>query len=322
MMKERVVILLATYNGEKFLSEQIKSILQQSFSNFQLIIRDDGSSDGTVNLIRHFSEQEPRIVYLNDKENYQDPGNVGIIESIRELLANVDADWYFLADQDDYWLPNKVGLSLRTAKATIGETNEPVLIHTDLMETDAYLNITNEHVWGTVHDDFRKILFTNSVQGCTIVINEALKKIALDGWNSKLLVMHDSWLALVATNFGKIGYIKTPTMLYRQHSNNVLGTGSGRLHRLKKVLKLQSLIERNFKTFGQLSYFYENYNGRANFVNYRVLMVYAKVLKSTSIFGLLRALISTPFSKPTMFGKMVTIFAMFKRVQNNRRLDR
>lgn len=103
MKKGKVVILMSTYNGEEYLESQIKSILNQTYKKWQLYIRDDGSTDNTVNIIEKYCALDPRINFYNENSR----NNVGVVHSFMELLENVEADYYMFSDQDDFWLKNR-----------------------------------------------------------------------------------------------------------------------------------------------------------------------------------------------------------------------
>ena len=105
-MEEPIDILLATYNGEKYIKEQIDSILNQTYKNIKLIISDDFSKDRTPEILREYAEKDKRIIlYIQEK-------NLGVVKNIEFLLKKVESPYYMLADQDDYWMPEKVEKTL------------------------------------------------------------------------------------------------------------------------------------------------------------------------------------------------------------------
>ena len=108
----KIHILLSTYNGEQFLAEQIQSIPQQTVQDWKLLIRDDGSTDRTREIIREFVAQDSRIHWINENESK----NLGVIKSFHNLAQFEEADVYFFSDQDDVWLPQKLELSLAEAR--------------------------------------------------------------------------------------------------------------------------------------------------------------------------------------------------------------
>ncbi|MCD0023384.1 glycosyltransferase, partial [Streptococcus agalactiae] len=116
----------ATYNGEKFLAQQIESIQKQTFKEWNLLIRDDGSSDKTCDIIRNFTAKDSRIRFINENEHH----NLGVIKSFFTLVNYEVADFYFFSDQDDVWLPEKLSVSLEAAKHKASDV--PLLVYTDL----------------------------------------------------------------------------------------------------------------------------------------------------------------------------------------------
>ena len=211
----KVNILMSTYNGEKFVAEQIKSIQQQTFTDWQLLIRDDGSKDGTVAILENFVSTDSRIRLIRDE-------NVGVIESFFRLVKADQADFYFFCDQDDFWLPDKLATVLEVSEKQ--DNTKPIMYYTDLKVVDKNLQILNESMIKSQSDHANtqlvQELTENSVTGCTSMINQALANL----WQSTSdIIMHDWYLALLAAATGQLIYIDQPTVLYRQHDNNVLG---------------------------------------------------------------------------------------------------
>ncbi len=207
---------MSTYNGEKFVAEQIESIQKQTYTDWNLIIRDDGSKDGTCEIIENFINNDSRIKLIRAE-------NVGVIKSFHELVINNnDADFYFFADQDDYWLPEKLTIMLEEAKKH--DNTIPVMYYTDLKVTDKDLNVTSESMIRSQSDHANTSLVQelteNTVTGGASMINYELAKL----WQTTNdIIMHDWYLAIVAAALGELVYIDQPTHLYRQHDSNVLG---------------------------------------------------------------------------------------------------
>lgn len=221
-----VDILLSTYNGEKHLLEQLESLKTQTFKNFNLIIRDDGSQDKTLEIISSY-RQLPR------KER------LGVTQSFSTLLKNSSSDYTFFSDQDDIWLPFKVEASLKALKeAEKAFPKTPLLLHTDLSVVDSHKKMIAPSFWRysglnpIKTSTFNRLLIQNTVTGCSMVINKELKE--LIGLIPKEAIMHDWWLALLASAFGKVISLPTPTLLYRQHTQNVLGAQKFSLQKLLK----------------------------------------------------------------------------------------
>ncbi|GAX48164.1 glycosyltransferase family 2 protein [Pseudolactococcus reticulitermitis] len=212
----RVNILMSTYNGEKFVAEQIESIQKQTYTDWNLIIRDDGSTDKTCDIIADFVSTDSRIKLIQAE-------NVGVIKSFHELVAhNVEADFYFFADQDDYWLPEKLTVMLEEANKH--DNRKPMMYYSDLKVTDKALNVTSKSMIRSQSNHANKKLVQelteNTVTGGASMINHELAKL----WQTTNdVIMHDWYLALVASALGELVYIDQPTHLYRQHDANVLG---------------------------------------------------------------------------------------------------
>ena len=216
----KVTILLSTYNGEQFLAEQIKSIQEQTYRDWQLLIRDDGSTDGTRAVIEDFCRKDDRIAFINRGN----PQNLGVIQSFHSLLQYQDSDFYLFSDQDDVWLPDKIAMQL--AEADKYDSSQPLLVYTDLKVVDQELQVVHESMIRTqsehANTELVQELTENTVTGGVSMINCALAQL----WTGKEeheLLMHDWYLGLLAAAFGNLVYIDKPGELYRQHSNNVLG---------------------------------------------------------------------------------------------------
>lgn len=214
----KVNILMATYNGEKFLAQQIESIQKQTFKEWNLLIRDDGSSDKTCDIIRNFTAKDSRIRFINENEHY----NLGVIKSFFTLVNYEVADFYFFSDQDDVWLPEKLSVSLEAAKHKASDV--PLLVYTDLKVVNQELNILQDSMIRAQSHHANTTLLPelteNTVTGGTMMINHAL---AEKWFTPNDILMHDWFLALLAASLGEIIYLDLPTQLYRQHDNNVLG---------------------------------------------------------------------------------------------------
>lgn len=238
-------ILLSTYNGERYLREQIDSILAQTYQDWQLIIRDDGSMDSTVDIVQEYIRSYKDRITLLEKN-----GNKGAMESFGELLQVSTSDYFMFCDQDDVWLPDKVEQTLNKMLQTEQTITKgcPVVVHTDLIVVDQDLNTINPSYFNyanikpsLVNSDIDYLLIFNSVTGCTAMGNKAARKNACP--IPPFAPMHDSWLAqstLMAG--GKIATLFSPTILYRQHSKNVIGAPSGKQ-------SLNTRLAKNIKAF-------------------------------------------------------------------------
>lgn len=221
---QSVDIILATYNGEKFLSEQIDSLLNQNHLKCRIIMRDDNSSDGTLKILKTYAKKYPKkIVLIPSFER------LGILANFSTLISHSDADYTLFSDQDDIWDEDKVTLSLQAIKKleTVYTTDCPILVHSDLQvinEDGAVISPSFWHYTGlkpSIGQSLNRLLMQNVVTGCAMMINRSLRELSVS--IPKGAVMHDWWLALVATAFGKIGCIEKATIKYRQHGKNALG---------------------------------------------------------------------------------------------------
>jgi glycosyltransferase involved in cell wall biosynthesis len=225
-MAPTVDILLATYNGEKYLREQLDSILWQNHRDWRLIIRDDCSHDGTLAIINEFRAQNPDKILLLDVNGT----NLGVVRNFSHLLDNATADYVMFCDQDDVWLPHKISVTLdkmhELEKAP--GLREALLVFTDLtVVAEDGDTVLADSVWNYQQLDpgnvthLNRLLLQNIPTGCTVMINRALRDkaapIPADA------AMHDWWLTLVAAVFGSIGYLPEATIRYRQHGKNVCG---------------------------------------------------------------------------------------------------
>ncbi|WP_324672906.1 glycosyltransferase family 2 protein [Hymenobacter sp. GOD-10R] len=237
----KVTILLATYNGAKYVEEQLDSILQQTHTNWELIIRDDKSSDITPRIVASYQARYPgKILIVND-----DLGNLGSTLNFNALLqiaSKGNAKYVMLCDQDDFWLPDKVAYtlaSMRTLEDCYGE-NFPLLIHTNFHYASTDLKIikaTKNFQASKITDlNLCHLLAQNPVYGCTTVLNRKLVEVIGD--IPSVAENHDYWIAMVASAFGKIHYLDKKTILYRQHGKNISGNynDNSLINRFKRII--------------------------------------------------------------------------------------
>ena len=223
----KVIVLLATYNGAEFLSDQIQSIQGQTISNWTLLVRDDGSDDNTRDVLETLAAKDKRIRCIHDT-----CGCLGAARNFGELMrvAWVEgADIIFFSDQDDFWLPTKMMEqidALDKMEDSYGR-DTPILVYSDLEVVDRWLQPIHHSFMryqGLTHEaqsPLRVLVTQNFVTGCATVINRSLLKLAVP--LPADVVMHDWWLALCAAACGEVGYLNSSLLLYRQHKSNQLG---------------------------------------------------------------------------------------------------
>ena len=222
MNTDTIDILLPTYNGEKYLKEQIDSILNQTYKNIRLIISDDCSKDSTPKILEEYRGKDERIELYLQKEN------IGVVKGIEFLLKKVKSNYYMLADQDDVWLPMKVEKSIETLKKENAD-----LVFGDLEVVDQDLKtmypsfgdfmLLNRKINKYINSYKVNYLY-NCVTGCTVLSKkEFIEKILPIPTESKYLI-HDHWIGLIVALNGKLAYMPEKYIKYRQHGNNQVGT--------------------------------------------------------------------------------------------------
>lgn len=223
-MTSQIDILLPTYNGSMYLADQLHSLFNQTKQNFRLIIRDDESTDDTKQIIAEWRDRYPtRIACVAATQN------VGVVKSISTLLGHSTAPYVMLCDQDDVWLPTKIADTLDHMRKLESYHSQahPILVHSDLQVVDESLSPISPSYWEhTRIDPYRggtlnRLLVQNCVTGCTAMLNRAL--VDQVGALPDCCVMHDGWIALVASCLGTIGIHPKATILYRQHGKNDTG---------------------------------------------------------------------------------------------------
>jgi len=275
----KVSILLATYNSSRFIKDQLLSLIRQTFVDWELYIRDDGSTDNTVAIIEEFIQLDPRI-HLLPADNLKLGAAVGFMH----LLSQVQSDYYLFCDHDDYWMPDKIERSLSKMIETEASHQKdcPVLVHTDLYVVDAELNIIHSSYWQNagikpaVISSSDMIQVFNCVTGCTILMNERAKQVSLP-YNTNA-PMHDWWIAIqVKRNGGIIAQVKDPMIKYRQHGNNEVGAKAvDSSYYVKKLANLKDTVSLNLermsflRQIGGIGVFkYLFYKGYYNFIRRR-----------------------------------------------------
>lgn len=216
-----VDLLLATYNGGRFLTEQLQSIERQTFPSWRLIARDDGSTDTTRAQLGEFRSKYPAAVQLVEDADVQ----LGPKENFARLLTRSTADYVLFCDQDDIWQPHKIAALLELARAHPCP-EVPLLVHSDLEVVDRDLRTIAPSFWRyqfirPERCQWSRLLVENVVTGCACLFNAALRRAALP--MPREAMMHDRWVALVAAAAGEIRWLDAPTVRYRQHGANDTG---------------------------------------------------------------------------------------------------
>ena len=229
----KIAVLLSTYNGEKFLAEQIDSLLAQSHKNFILLVRDDGSHDRTVPILESYALDHSVQIRLlsHDGKNLGASGGfaflVDYVIKNKESLG-LTSSYMMFCDQDDTWFPEKIEKLLAAMLAAEADSDSalPIIVHSDLevvseQNTVIAKSLISYQGLEIKRNSFPNLVISNLVTGCTALINQSLALKALP--IPEDAIMHDWWLALVATAFGKTVYLNIPLVHYRQHGNNAIG---------------------------------------------------------------------------------------------------
>lgn len=229
-----VAVLLSTYNGARFLRQQLDSLAAQDFTDLHVHVRDDGSVDETMAILTAYAQRDRRFRVTAGH-------NIGCAPSFVELLRQVDADIYCFCDQDDVWLPGKVSSAVQALVAA--GLDQPTLYHTDLRVVDESLRtispsfMSQQGVRLPQGHDLAVMTLQNCVAGCTMAVTRRL--VDRSGLRERVpadMAMHDWWLALCALCFGRVIYSADTPILYRQHASNVSGA---RTRSLLDRLRLQ-----------------------------------------------------------------------------------
>lgn len=222
-----VAICMATYNGEKYICEQIESILNQSYKEWVLFIRDDGSTDKTIKIIKKYIDDNPEKIFLiEDKRLCGGNSKKNFAAILNWINSKYEFNYFMFSDQDDVWLEDKIKVCIERMKIEEVQKSEPILIHTDLKVVDENLNVLGESFFAyrALNPEKKKLnelLVQNNITGCTMFWNKKLND--LINIENDDVAMHDWWFSLTAAALGRIICIGKPTILYRQHGNNVVG---------------------------------------------------------------------------------------------------
>lgn len=249
-----VLVLMSTYNGEKYLKEQIESLISQRDVEVNILIRDDGSKDRTLEIIKTFM-----LDFVNIK--LIEGSNIGSARSFMSLVKLAEqfetkADYYAFCDQDDVWLNNKLSVAVSKIEKYV---DSPAMYCSSTKLVDKNLNhIKSVNI--EIKSNLGESMIINCAVGCTIVFNKGLLDLT-NLYTPKFLLMHDGWLyRLCLVAGGEVFYDKNSYILYRQHENNVVGGKSNFLLKWKRRFDAYYHKQSNvrYKTAVELLKGYEN----------------------------------------------------------------
>ena len=221
----KTAVLLATFNGSAFLPALLGSLCSQTDPDFTVLMQDDGSEDGTQQLLDKISAQDSRFVFGNEQGKH-----LGAAGNFLSLIRQTDADCCLLCDQDDIWEPEKIAV-LKQVLLDLEQqygSDMPLLVHSDccLISRNGEKiadSFFHHQGWDPAAVSLPRLLVQNNVTGCTLIMNRPLRKLVSAYARARDLFMHDWFIALTAAAFGRISFVSRPLTRYRQHGNNAVG---------------------------------------------------------------------------------------------------
>ncbi len=325
MEEYKVDILLATYNGEKYIKEQIDSILNQTYKNISLIISDDSSTDNTANILKEYEKNDKRITLFLQKKN------LGSNKNFEFLLSKISNDYYMFSDQDDVWNKDKVEICINEVLK-----NNADLVFTDLEIVDENLKVLNKSFNRKKrlirkimkYNDYRLEYLYNCVTGCTMMAKSS-NLVDILPFPGNKDILHDYWIALISSITGKICYIDKATIKYRQHEKNQVGTKRYtskfdkfnekrnyiidlKINKFKTYIENDKYFDDNLKKLNKfaLNYFLD-IKDKKN-INFKGYNVYHKIFRYESIGYYLFYFVFYNF--PVIFRIGYDIFNAFRKI--------
>jgi len=275
-----ITILLATFNGEKFVSEQLDSILQQTVTDFSIEISDDGSTDGTLAILEAYRERYPEKIAIC--QNTVPTGSPKF--NFFSMMKEKKNDYVMLCDQDDVWLSDKIEKTLEKMRVWEEEYGKstPLLVYTDLTVVDEDLQVVSPSFKKAMNANYKKTelrqqLIQNTLTGCTVMYNRALADLIFG--EPQYMVMHDWWLMLIASAFGRITDVEEQTILYRQHKKNEIGAKDVRTikYKINKLLGYKEMKKAIYQTYEQAESFLSVYGAFLQKEQKELLAEYCKI---------------------------------------------
>lgn len=296
---ETVEILMATYNGEKYINEQISSLQGQTFKNWKLIIQDDGSTDSTLEIIRNLSADDNRI-FIVEKKSHE---KLGAGRNFFSLLHYSKADFIMFCDQDDIWLPKKIEYLLKYAKENF-DKKTPCLVHSDAYIYNSSTGlISNSRVAVKDCSRIEDFIFSHGgYQGSAMLFNKALRDISIQ-CDIDEVSMHDHFITTIALSLGLVFFLNKKLMLYRLHDENVCG-----------IDKKSYIIDNFRKTliskekYNEKLHIYEKFNHLFNKKNKSVFQLYIDFPKKkfiSKIFQIIKSDVTDFGSKKNLIIKLI-----------------
>jgi len=271
----KVSILISTYNGEKYIKEQLESIVNQSYENCEIHLRDDGSSDKTVSIVKEFFENYP------DRFFFYQGANLGAIGSFNYLISNVCSDLYATCDQDDIWLPNKIMDQVKAYKTNFSLDDSPFMCFSDpilyknSIRSDISLSDVQLMNIRLLISSYKNLIAMNPVAGCTMLFCNNAKRLYSRAMGNGH-IMHDHLMAVLVSLHGKIVFCNKEHVLYRQHDFNVLGNKDTSVrYFLNRLANIFSLLKHDLELLNTVN---------SNFID-KTAHIFRKVYLNVRRFG-------------------------------------
>jgi len=285
-----VTILMATHNGEKYIAEQIESILNQTENGWMLVIQDDCSTDKTSEIVIKYIKNYPQKISFIQLEKPSGSAKANFFS----MLKYADTEYMMTCDQDDIWLPDKIIVTLEKMHEMECKFSSdiPLLVHTDLKVVDENLSILSNSLFtlqnlNSKRNQLNHTLVQNIVTGCTMMVNRTLAVMVQEVLQQSIYqqtvlqqaIMHDWWFALVAAAFGQTGFISKSTVLYRQHGNNEVGAkNSGSIrYNIGKLLNSKQSRSALEATYAQADYFLKAYGNKLITLHQEIIKEYCSI---------------------------------------------
>lgn len=271
-----VAIIMASYNGEKYIQEQIDSILNSSFQDFELHVCDDGSTDRTEEIVSSYVKRNIGKVFFHKNRE-----NLGVIRNFLDGMKYAQCPYYMFSDQDDVWEKDKILHTLEKMKREENQdADAPIAVFGDAYMVDAELRSLNNTFQrisnlNPTNTKLSHLVVENSVIGCTLMINACLKELVKE--TDLHIKMHDWWIALIATSFGKLVYLDEPLLKYRQHENNTLGAKSDIAYAKENIAKMKKIRDSVYESCFQAEAFLTCYREQLNEEQKNVLLYFAEI---------------------------------------------
>ena len=232
MLNKKVAVIMSTYNGEKFIKDQMDSILNQTYKNIDIIVRDDGSKDKTKDIVKEYQKTNNNIILYEGE-------NLGFIKSFFELLKLVDADYYAYADQDDIWIENKIELAVNSLNKL--DNSKPNMAFGNSDYYDENMNLIG---YGDKNKkySFLMSLFSCVSQGMTMTVNKKTRDMIIENM-PKTCFFHDWWTYILCVGLGNVAYDNVTTVKYRRRKENATSEGQGYFRLI--VWRVKNLLIKN-----------------------------------------------------------------------------